>query len=133
MFALFKKYKELLLYVLFGTLTTLVNIVSFFLFYNMLQIGNVPSNILAWILSVLFAFITNKLFVFESRSFRANIVLKEALSFFWARLLTGVLDVVIMYFAVDVFSLNSTLCKLASNVLVILLNYIFSKVWIFKR
>ena len=132
-FALIKKYKELLLYLIFGALTTLVNFITYYLFYNMLFCGNVPSTIVSWLFSVLFAFVTNKLFVFESRSFKARVVLNEAVTFFSARILTGALDVAFMYVAVDLLLLNGSLCKLLSNVFVVVLNYIFSKLWIFKK
>ena len=130
---LMKKYKEVLLYILFGVLTTLVNFFSYFLFYNILFIKNVPATIISWFLSVVFAYITNKLFVFESRSFNTKVVFREAITFFSARAFTGVLDVAIMFVTVDLLLLNSTICKLASNILVILLNYILSKLWIFKK
>ncbi|MBO5909738.1 MAG: GtrA family protein [Clostridia bacterium] len=128
-----KKHKEFLLYAFFGILTTLVNIVSYYLLYNMLFIKNVPAVIISWALSVAFAFFTNKLFVFESRSFKLNIVLRESATFFSARLFTGVLDVIIMYIAVDLLLLDSLFWKIVSNVIVVILNYILSKIWIFKK
>ncbi len=130
---LIKKYKEILLYLIFGALTTLVNFVTYFLFYNMLFFSNVSSTIISWVFSVIFAYITNKLFVFESRSFKADILLKEAFAFFAARAFSGVLDVAFMYFTVDVLLFDGNICKIVSNVFVIILNYIFSKLWIFKK
>ena len=106
-----KKHKEFLLYAFFGILTTLVNIVSYYLLYNMLFIKNVPAVIISWALSVAFAFFTNKLFVFESRSFKLSIVLRESATFFSARLFTGVLDIIIMYIAVDLLLLDSLFGK----------------------
>jgi len=128
-----KKHKEFLLYAFFGILTTLVNIVSYYLLYNMLFIKNVPAVIISWALSVAFAFFTNKLFVFESRSFKLSIVLRESATFFSARLFTGILDVIIMYIAVDLLLLDSLFWKIVSNVIVVILNYILSKIWIFKK
>ncbi len=130
---LFKKYKSIILYLIFGALTTAVNVLTYYAFYNLLDVGNVLSVIIAWVLSVIFAYITNKLFVFESTSFKLKALLKEITSFFGFRLLTGVLDVIIMYFAVDIMDLDSTLFKLISNVLVIILNYAASKLIIFKN
>ena len=130
---LIKKYKEFLLYVGFGALTTLVNFVAYYLFYNMLNVSNVLSTIISWVFSVIFAFVTNKLFVFESRSFKASVFIREAAAFFSARVISGALDVGFMYLTVDMLLLNGSLCKLASNVIVIILNYFFSKVWIFKK
>ena len=130
---LFKKYYSLISYAFFGVLTTVVNIVSYYLFYNILEFSNVISNCIAWFLAVVFAYITNKLFVFDSKSFKIKILIAEITSFFVCRILTGVLDVGIMYFAVDVFDLNSTLWKVISNIIVIVLNYVASKLFIFKK
>ncbi len=130
---LFTKYKSIIAYLFFGVLTTLINWGSYFLCYNILKIPNVPSTIIAWILAVIFAFITNKIWVFNSKSFAGKVLLRELWTFIAARLVTGILDVVIMYFAVDVFAMNSTVWKLISNIIVIILNYIFSKLIIFKK
>lgn len=132
---LYKKYKETILYLVFGGLTTLVNIATYGILFNMLGIGNVPSNIVAWILSVVFAYITNKLFVFESKSFSPKVLLGEISSFFLCRLATGALDLLIMYYTIDVCGWNryNLVIKIISNVLVIVLNYIASKVLIFKK
>lgn len=130
---LIKKYKAFLAYAFFGVCTTMVNMIAYNVCMSRCKIGNIPSTIVAWILAVLFAFITNKLWVFESRSFKVNILIHEVVSFFMCRLLTGVLDVLIMYIAVDVMRLNATLWKLLSNILVIILNYIASKIVIFRR
>ena len=127
------KYKSLIMYALFGGLTTLVNIGAYYLFYNIIGISNVPSTILAWLLAVVFAFITNKLWVFDSKSFDKTTLKHEIPSFFGCRILTGLLDVGVMYVAVDLFHWNSTLWKLISNILVIMINYIASKLVIFKK
>lgn len=129
---LIKKYKEEILYIIFGAVTTAVNILSYIILYNILHIGNVPATVVAWLASVIVAFITNKLWVFESKSFRLQILLKEASAFFSCRLLTGMLDVFIMWMCVDLLFLPSTLVKILSNVIVIILNYLVSKVFIFK-
>ena len=127
------KYKSIIAYLFFGVLTTLINWGSYYLFYNIASIPNVPSTIIAWIIAVAFAFITNKLWVFNSKSFNSKTILHEIWTFTVARLITGILDVVIMYFAVDVFAWNSTLWKMLSNIIVIILNYIFSKLFVFKK
>lgn len=130
---LLSKYKDLILYAFFGVCTTLINWGSYFLCFNILHIPNVPSTIIAWVLSVAFAFITNKIWVFESKSFNGKILLHEIWTFIAARLATGFLDVAIMYFAVDVFSMNSNVWKMISNILVIIINYVFSKLIIFRK
>ena len=130
---IFKKYNSLITYAVFGVCTTIINILAFYLFYNVLDIENVPANIIAWVLAVLFAFITNKLFVFKSKSMDFKTLFKEGVSFFACRFLSGVLDILIMYFAVDVFLQNSTLWKIVSNIIVIILNYIVSKLFVFNK
>ena len=136
----------MILYVLFGGFTTVVNIVVYGLMYH--SFGNMVSTAAAWVLSVLFAYITNKLFVFESRSFEAKVLLKEMVSFFMCRLATGLMDMAIMYIFVDLDVLHlmhlqwkilgftisfNIIIKVLSNVLVIILNYIFSKLIIFRK
>lgn len=128
-----EKYRELLLYGIFGVLTTLINIVVYSLCYERLGISNVASNVTAWILSVLFAFVTNKIWVFDSKSTELSVLLKEAASFFGCRLATGLLDLAIMYVTVDVMAWNSMLMKCISNVIVIVVNYIASKLVIFAH
>lgn len=128
-----KKYKELITYGIFGVLTTVINIVVYTVSYNRLGISNVTSNVIAWILSVLFAYVTNKIWVFESKSTEWKVLFREMTSFFGCRLATGVLDLGIMYVTVDVMALNSTLMKCVSNVFVIIANYVFSKLIIFKK
>jgi putative flippase GtrA len=130
---LFQKYKSLIMYAIFGGLTTLVNMAAYSLCFSVIGISNVPSVIIAWFLAVCFAFITNKLWVFESKSFSAEVLRHELPTFFGARIATGLMDVGIMYLAVDVLQGNPTVWKLISNILVIIINYIASKLLIFKR
>lgn len=127
------KYKSVISYLIFGVLTTVVNVVSYTVCYNVLGISNVVSTVIAWILAVLFAFVTNKLYVFDSKSFDIKTLQHEIPSFFGCRLLTGVLDVVIMYIAVDMMRMSGLFWKVVSNVLVIVLNYAASKLIIFRR
>jgi putative flippase GtrA len=132
-FELIKKNKEAILYVVFGGLTTLVNIVAYSLLYYFAEATNTLSNVLAWVISVVFAYITNKLFVFENKSFALPGLAVEILSFFTCRVLTGVLDLGIMYLCVDVLKLHALVMKILSNIIVIVLNYIASKFFIFKK
>lgn len=131
--ALILKYQDMILYVFFGALATLVNTASYYLCYNIIGMSNVPSVIIAWLLAVVFAFFTNKLWVFKSKSFAPEVLKHEIPTFFGARLLTGLLDLGIMYLAVDVLHGNGTVWKLISNILVIILNYVASKLIIFKK
>ena len=131
--ALLEKYKAIIRYGIFGVLTTLINIVVYEAFYRYVGWSNVVSNIVARVAAVLFAFVTNKLWVFESRTTEKKALMFEIISFFGCRLATGVLDLAIMYVAVDEMALNSTLMKCISNVIVIIVNYIASKLLIFKN
>ena len=127
------KYRSLILYVIFGVMTTLVNMAAYWLCFDAFGIPNVPSTVVAWILAVAFAFITNKLWVFGSTSFDAKTLRHEIPTFFGARLLTGLLDVGIMYATVDVMQWNPMIWKFISNVIVIILNYIASRLVIFRK
>jgi len=127
---MYQTYKMPILYIFFGGLTTLVNIVVYFLCYDVAHLSNVFSTIIAWLLSVVFAFVTNKIYVFESRS---KSILYELSTFFACRLGTGILDLGIMYITVDILIWNALLMKILSNILVIILNYVFSKIIIFKK
>lgn len=133
MLKLFKSHKSIILYVLFGGITTLINILVYMISYQILGISNVLSNIFAWILSVLFAFISNKLWVFGSKSINRSIVLNEFFKFVGGRLATGLLDLLIMYICVDLLAGPALLFKIISNMVVIILNYIISKMLVFKK
>ena len=128
-----RKNKQLLLYLFFGICTTAINTICYWLLYDVLPFGNLLSTILAWLAAVIFAFITNKLFVFESKRTSTQECINEVVSFFGCRLLTGILDVVIMAVAVDMLRWNGLLWKLISNIIVTIINYIASKFWIFKK
>ncbi len=130
---LYEKYKSVIYYVIFGVLTTAINWIVYKLTYGVLGIPNVLSTCIAWLLAVIFAFVTNKLWVFNSKSFEKEIVTKEAMKFFSARIVTGVLDVAIMWLAVDILSWNADLWKIISNVIVIVINYVASKFVIFNK
>lgn len=130
--ALFLKYKEVVLYLFFGGCTTVINIVTYGLSYGVMHVANVPSTILAWVTAVVFAFYTNRRFVFESKATDAAERWREFVSFFGCRILTGILDVAIMAFAVDLMGWNGLVWKVLTNVIVVVLNYIASKFFIFK-
>lgn len=130
---LFIKYKSFILYVFFGVVTTIINIGMYWLCYEVLHIPNVPSNIISWIITILVAFITNKLYVFNSKTMEKKVVFAELVKFTGARLATGLIDLAIMYVCVDLLHGPAVIFKIISNVIVILLNYVFSKVVVFKQ
>ena len=131
--ALMIKYKGLILYGIFGVLTTIINIATYAVCYRVIGIANVPSDIIAWVVGVAFAFITNKLYVFGSKSMDMKTLFPELAKFVAARLATGVLDVIIMFIGVDVMHGPDVILKVASNVIVIILNYVLSKLVVFKK
>lgn len=128
----YRKYRSFILYVFFGGCTTLVNIITYALCARGLAFGTVASNIIAWILSVAFAYLTNRKMVFESKARSVQAVVREMISFISCRLLTGGFDLLIMYVFVDIIGINDLIMKVISNIIVIVLNYIASKLFIFK-
>lgn len=130
--ALVLKYKFIILYGIFGVLTTIINIGVYGILYSVLGVSNVVSNVIAWVISVLFAFITNKLWVFESKSLDLKVFIKEFGSFTVCRLATGILDLGIMFVGVDLLKGPAIILKVASNIIVIILNYVMSKIFVFK-
>lgn len=128
-----RKNKQLLLYLFFGICTTAINTICYWLLYDALMLSNIVSTILAWLAAVAFAFVTNKVFVFESKRTNTQERISEIVSFFGCRLLTGILDVVIMAVAVDMLRWNGLFWKLISNIIVTIINYIASKFLIFRK
>lgn len=125
-------YKQAIAYLFFGGLTTIINIVVYYISYYQLSVNNFTSNVVAWIIAVLFAYITNKIYVFQKRSLTPQAILKEVSSYAVCRLSTGILDVSIMYFAIDLMQWNALFWKVFTNILVIIGNFVLSKYWIFK-
>ena len=130
---LLRRYKSQILYLFFGGCTTLVNVAVYGLCAHMANLSTTLSTVIAWALSVLFAYLTNRTWVFESRARTAPDVLREMGYFFLCRLATGALDLAIMYVCVDRLGLPDMPVKLLSNVVVIVLNYVASKLFIFAK
>ena len=127
-----EKYKSILMYLFFGICTTVINIVTYWMFYISLDFLNVLSTIFSWIISVLFAYITNKLWVFESRSFGKKVLVREIATLFGARFISGIIDLAIMFLFVDMLLFPAMIIKFISNIFVVIFNYVASKVLIFK-
>lgn len=121
--------RELFWYVVFGVLTTVVNILAYLLFARIFNVNYIYSNIIAWFLSVLFAYITNRIWVFESKS--SNII-KEASYFFAGRIFSGVLDTGLMYVFIDLLSFGDEFSKIIIQAIVVIVNYVLSKYVVFK-
>ena len=130
---LYQKHKEIVNYLIFGALTTLVSILTYILFTKLFLINYLISNILSWIIAVLFAFITNKLFVFESKNKDKKIIFKEIINFFFFRIVSLIIEMIIMYVFVDLLTIDDLITKVIAQIIVILSNYIFSKVFVFRK
>lgn len=127
---IYKKYQEIINYLIFGVLTTLVSILSYALFTRFLNLNYIYSNIISWIISVTFAFITNKIYVFKSKE---DNVFKEVIKFYISRLTSLLIELLIMYLMVDLLKINDMISKIIVQFIVIILNYIFSKIFVFKN
>lgn len=131
---LLKKYKEIIVYLVFGVLSTVVNFVSYFIFARIIGIDEVVSSGLSWLCAVIFAYITNKIFVFNSQTTNSKELIKEALKFISCRVVSGVFcDVGTFAIMVKVLKINDIIAKLITQVMVVIVNYIFSKLIIFKK
>ena len=121
--------RELIVYGIVGGITTVINFVSYWIVTRFLYVPVVLSAVIAWVIAFIFAYWANRTFVFMSH----NPVLPEVLEFFMCRVSTGILDVVIMYVFADVLDLYDMGVKIASSIIVIILNYIASKLFIFRN
>lgn len=130
---LLQRYKSQLLYLFFGVCTTLVNVVIYGICAHMAALSTTLSTVTAWGAAVFFAYITNRTWVFESRTHTAFDILREIWSFLICRLATGGLDLAVMYLCVDWLGLPDIPIKVLSNLLVIVLNYAASKLIIFSK
>ena len=130
--SLLDKYREQIVYLVFGVLTTVVNYLATWLFYGLLGIHELVSNVLAWAVAVAFAFVTNKLLVFNSNAGGGRL-LYEIATFVGARVLTLGIEELMIYLGVTVWGINLYLVKLAAAVIVVITNYILSKLVIFKK
>ncbi|WP_422479762.1 GtrA family protein [Pleomorphochaeta sp. DL1XJH-081] len=129
---LIKLSREIILYILFGFLTTVINIAIFWILYEKLEMQNIASNAIAWFCAVLFMFFSSKFIIFNSRDISGKYIIGELLVFLTARLFTGVLDIGLMYLSVDIYELEALYCKVITNIIVIILNFIASKFFVFK-
>lgn len=130
---LLRKYRELVSYVFWGVMTTAVNYVSYTLLTEAFHIHYMAGTIIAWTVSVLFAYFVNKLFVFQSRDWAWRVALRELWQMVASRLFSLGLEMAIMWFFVDTMHFNHLIVKLAANVVVVIVNYVLSKFIIFKK
>ena len=131
----YHKYKEIINYLIVGVLTTVVSLVSYYIIVSTVLNPNNAiqlqiANIFSWVCAVAFAYVTNRIFVFESKNPNK---LKELTSFVGARLLTLGMDMFIMFLMVTLLHINDKIAKLVVQVVVTIANYVFSKLLVFKK
>ena len=129
------KCKEIIRYLIVGVLTTVLSLGVYFILTNTFlnphkKLELQLANIISWFISVLFAYFTNRKYVFESKE---KHIFKESLAFFSSRLATLILDMLIMFLGVSILSFNDKLVKLFSQIVIIVLNYVLSKLFVFQK
>lgn len=130
---LVKSHWDIVTYLVFGVLTTVVNYLVYLPVYNLLHLSASVSNAMAWVVAVAFAYLTNKPFVFKSNDWSKETVIPELCKFVSCRLGSGVLETVILLVTVDLLHWNGNIWKLITSVLVVVLNYVASKLLVFKK
>jgi len=130
---LFVKYYDVISYLFFGGLTTVINYLVYLPCYNWLHLSATVSNLIAWVVAVLFAYLTNKPFVFKSHDWSMKTVLPEFGKFLGCRIGSGAAETLIILLTVDCLHWNGNIMKLVTNILVIILNYIGSKLFVFAK
>ena len=131
--SLIRKHYDVLSYLVFGVLTTVVNYVIYLPCYNLLGLSAVVSNLIAWVVAVAFAYLTNKPFVFRSHDWSARTVIPELTKFVSCRVASGAAESLILLLTVDILHWNGNVWKLITSVLVVVLNYIGSKLLVFRK
>ncbi|WP_353989819.1 GtrA family protein [Pediococcus argentinicus] len=129
---LFNKYKSVISYLFWGVITTLVNIISYIIFDRVFHVNYQVSTVIAWFLSVLTAYVTNKLWVFNSKTETTSELLSEMTKFFTMRVATLLIEMFIMWIGVSLLKWDSILVKIIDNVVVVVSNYFFSKILVFR-
>lgn len=130
---LVQKHRDILSYLFFGGLTTVVNYLVYLPCYNLLNLSAAVSNAIAWAVAVAFAYLTNKPFVFRSHDWSLKTVIPELTKFVTCRIGSGLLETGILFLCVDLLAWNGNVWKLITSVLVVILNYIASKLLVFKK
>jgi len=127
------KYWDIVSYLFFGVCTTVVNYIIYLPCYNLLGMSATVSNMIAWVVAVTFAYLTNKPFVFKSHDWSAKTVVPELAKFLGCRIGSGVAETVILLVTVDLLGWNGNIWKLVTQVMVVILNYICSTLLVFRK
>lgn len=128
----YQKQKEVLLYLFFGGLTFLISIGSFAFLSSLCGWNELIANVGSWIIAVLFAYGTNRVWVFSSKASGMTAVLREAIGFFAGRLVTLLIEEAILFVFITKLSFHSLTVKIIAQIVVIILNYVISKLYVFK-
>lgn len=127
------KYREPLMYLVFGVLTTLVNWAGYWLLTDLLHAHYMAATVVSQLAAILFAYVTNRIWVFESKVRGAKGIAIEMAKFFGARGISLLLDMGCMFLGVTVLCINDKLMKIIANIIIIIANYIFSKIFVFRK
>ena len=125
-------YKEQILYIIFGVFTTVLNFLVYIIFTRVFEANFLISNAVAWLLAVIFAFITNKIYVFNSTDYNIKFIMKEFLEFTISRIFTGLLDIGLLYLFVSIIYMNDLISKIIIGIIITILNYVISKMYVFR-
>lgn len=131
--ALITKYWDVMSYLVFGVLTTVVNYLIYLPVYNLLGLSAAISNAIAWVGAVAFAYLTNKPFVFKSHDWSLATVIPELTKFVGCRVASGAAETLILLLTVDILGWDGNLWKVVTSVLVVILNYFASKFLVFRK
>ncbi len=131
--AFVKKYREIIIYLIFGVLTTVVNFAVYLPLHNGLNLSAALSNGIAWVAAVLASFATNKPFVFGSHDWSPKVVFPELAKFVGCRVASGAFETLALALTVDVLGWNGNVMKLLTSIIVVIANYIASKLLVFKN
>ena len=131
--ALIEKHWDIVSYLFFGVCTTIVNYLVYIPCYNFLGMSASVSNIVAWVVAVAFAYLTNKPFVFKSNDWSAATVIPELTKFVGCRIGSGVAETIVLFLAVDLLGWNGNIWKLVTQVMVTVMNYVASKLLVFRK
>ena len=131
--AFFIKNKHIIYYLLFGAITIMVSFGTYWLCYDILHIPNLISNLISWIAAVTVSFITSKIWVFNSKTWTIRTVISEIIKFVGVRLFSFLSEEIIMGITVDLLHYNGLLMKFVTGIAAIIFNYIFSRIWVFRK
>lgn len=129
---LYDKYEEEILYLFFGGLTFVISIFTYALFTEICRINELIANIISWIIAVLFAYCTNRTWVFESHADSIKKLFSEMFSFFCGRIATLIIEEIILFVFIIKMGFGNMVVKIIAQIIVIVLNYIISKIWVFR-